>query len=224
MKRPVAVGALLATLVLSACGGASSNGVASKSPQQILAAVQSAIQGVKTVHVSGSIVSSGVPVSLDMHLVNGKGGEGQISVTGLSANVIATGGTVYINGSPNFWRHFGGAAAAQLFQGKWLKAPESGSFGSFAKLTDLTSLFAQITTTRGTLTKGATTTINGQGAIPITDASQGTLYVATTGQPYPLVISKSGSEGGKITFDQYNQSVSLTPPKNAIDISQFQGA
>jgi hypothetical protein len=199
--------------------------VASKSPQQILTAVQSAIQTVKSVHVSGSIVSGGQPITLDLHLLTGKGGEGQMSVAGLGVQVVSVNQTIYIKGSQAFWRHFGGTAAAQLFQGKWLKAPASGSFGSFAQLTNLSALFGKIASTHGVLKKGQTTTINGQPAIAITDTTQGgTLYVATTGQPYPLVISKSGSGGGKITFDQYNQSVTLTTPKNAVDISQFQGA
>jgi hypothetical protein len=218
--------ALLAVAVLAACGGggASSNGVASKSPQEILTAVQSAIQTVKSVHVSGSVVTNGQPISLDLHLVSGKGGQGNMSISGLSIQVVVTNGTIYINGSRDFWRHFAGAAGATLFQGKWLKAPETGNFGSFAQLTNLSSLFGKIASTHGVLKRGATTTVNGQPAVAINDTTQGgTLYVATTGQAYPLVISKTGAGGGRITFDQYNRSVSLSPPKNAIDLSQFQG-
>ena len=53
----------------------------------------------------------------------------------------------------------------------------------------------------GTLVKGATTTVNGQQVIAITDSTKdGTLYVATTGKPYPLQIAKVGSESGTIAF------------------------
>jgi hypothetical protein len=49
----------------------------------------------------------------------------------------------------------------------------------------------------------------------------GTLYVATTGEPYPIEVVKNGSAGGQIAFDPFNQPVRLTPPSNAIDISQL---
>jgi hypothetical protein len=49
----------------------------------------------------------------------------------------------------------------------------------------------------------------------------GTLYVATTGPPYPVQVSKKGSDGGRIVFDRYNQSATLTAPVNAIDVSKL---
>ncbi|HLJ02376.1 MAG TPA: hypothetical protein VKT31_03000 [Solirubrobacteraceae bacterium] len=218
----------VAVLALAACGGgggASSNGVGSKSPQQIVVAVQSAIRGVKSVHVAGSIVTQGQPITLDLHLVPGQGGEGQMTLSGLGFHLIVTGGAVYINGTEQFWRHFGGTAGATLFKGKWLKAPDTGSFGSFAQLTNLSALFGQISNGHGVLKKGSSTTINGSSAIAVTDTTKGgTLYVATTGQPYPIEIVKTGADGGKIIFDQFNQSVTLAAPKNAIDISKLQGA
>ena len=72
------------------------------------------------------------------------------------------------------------------------------------------------------LVKGATTTVNGHKVVALTDTTNhGTLYVATTGKPYPVQISKSGSDGGRLSFDRFNESVSLTPPANAIDISKL---
>ena len=87
---------------------------------------------------------------------------------------------------------------------------------------DVQKLFNQLLSSHGKLAKGKTTTIHGQQAIAVSDTTNGgTLYVATTGKPYPLEISKTGSSGGQITFDHFNQPVSLTPPANAIDISQL---
>jgi hypothetical protein len=161
-------------------------------------------------------------INLDLDLVNGKGGRGSMSANGLNFRIISVGNTVYINGSDNFWSHFGGNAAVQLFRGKWLKGPATGNLASFADLTNLRTMFSRLLASHGTLSKGPTATINGQKAIGITDTTQGgTLYVATTGKPYPLEISKSGSGGGKIDFTKFNESVSLTAPANPIDISQF---
>ncbi len=218
--------ALLAAAAISACGGSSSssgNGVASKSANDILSASTKAINGVNSVHVSGSLLSSGSPISLDLNLVSGKGARGSMSEGGLSFQLLDVGGFVYINGSPTFWRHFGGSAAAQLFNGKWLKAPASNSnFASFAALTNLHQLLGAVLANHGTLSKGATSTVNGQKVVALKDTKMGgTLYVATTGKPYPIEISKAGSSGGKMDFDRINQAVVLTPPPNAIDISQL---
>ena len=154
----------------------------------------------------------------------GKGGRGQISEGGLSFNLILLDGTAYISGSPAFYSHFGGPAAAQLLEGKWLKAPaSSGTFSSLGSLTDLDQLLSTALSDHGALAKGPTTTIDGQQVLSVTDASHGgTLYVATTGKPYPIEISKSGKTGGKISFGSWNAPVTLAAPKDAIDLSQLE--
>ena len=220
----IALSALVA-LALAACGSSgsgSSNGITSKSPDEIVSAASSAVSSVNSVHVSGTVLSSGQHITLDLNLVNGKGGRGSMAQNGLSFQIVAVGPEVYINGSQSFWRTFGGAAAAQLLTGKWLKAPATGQLSSLATLTNVQKLFNQLLSSHGKLAKGKTTTIHGQQAIAVSDTTNGgTLYVATTGKAYPLEISKNGARGGQITFDHFNQPVTLTPPANAIDISQL---
>jgi hypothetical protein len=226
---------ILLIALLTGCGGGSSsssssssdNGVADKSPADILAATKVAADAAKTVHVSGSIVSDGSPITLDMNLLAGKGGRGQLSESGLAFELIQVGKTVYIKGSPAFYKKIGGTAAAQLLQGKWLKAPASNSdFASLSQLTDLRQLVDQTLENHGSsLTKTGTSTVNGQKVVGIADKSKGgTLYIAATGQPYPVQIVKTGSSGGKITFDRWNSSVTLAAPANAIDVAQLQRA
>jgi hypothetical protein len=216
---------LLLAVAVAACGGSgssSSNGVAAKSPDAIVSAVSAAVAGVRSVHVSGSVGNGGSLTTLDLNLVSGKGGRGSMSENGLAFQIVAVGQEVYINASPAFWRHAGGNAAAQLFSGKWLKAPASGQFASLAALTNVQELFTKLLSNHGKLAKGSTTTISGQKVIAITDTTQGgNLYVATTGKPYPIEIVKTGSQAGRVKFDHFNESVSLTAPANAIDISQL---
>jgi hypothetical protein len=218
----------LVVLALAGCGGSggssSGNGIASKTPAQILSAATAAADSASSVHVTGSIVSGGSPITLDLELLAGKGGRGQISENGLSFNLIQVDGTAYISGSPAFYSHFGGPAAAQLLEGKWLKAPaSSGSFSTLGSLTDLNQLLDTALSDHGALTKGPTTTIDAQQVLSVTDASRaGTLYVATTGKPYPIEISKAGKTGGKISFGAWNAPVTLQAPKNAIDLSQLE--
>jgi len=226
--------AALALVALAGCGGSSSsssspadNGVQDKSPAEILAATKVASDAARSVHVSGSIVSAGTPITLDMDLLAGRGGRGRLSESGLAFELIQVGNTVYIKGTPAFYKHIGGTAAAQLLQGKWLKAPASNSdFASLSQLTDLRQLVDQTLSDHGSsLAKLGTSTVDAQKVVGITDKSKGgTLYIAATGQPYPIQIAKSGSGGGKITFDRWNSSVTLVAPANAIDVAQLQHA
>jgi hypothetical protein len=230
LRRLAPAAALLSTfalvLVLAGCGSSSSsgNGVESKSADQILEAAKQAAAKATSVHIDGSIVSSGKPISLNMELLAGKGGKGTIAQEGFTIRLVQVKGAVYINGSAAFYRHVSGSAAAQLLQGRWLKAPaNSGELASLASLTDLSKLIDTALADHGPLTKGATTTINGQKAIALKDSSKGgSLYVATTGKPYPLEIAKSGKEGGKVVLDRWDQPVTLTAPTGAIDISKLQ--
>jgi hypothetical protein len=217
---------LLLVLAIAGCGGSSSsgNGVESKSPTQILEAAKTAAKSAASVHIAGSIVSEGKPISLNMELLAGKGGKGRIAQEGFSIDLIQTGGAVYINGSAAFYRHVGGATAAQLLQGRWLKAPaNSGELASLASLTDLSKLIDTALASHGTLAKGSKATIAGQPANALKDTSKGgTLYVATTGKPYPLEITKGGKENGKVVLDRWDKPVTLTAPSGAIDISKLQ--
>lgn len=222
----LSLGLGLVLALLSGCGSSSpsGNGVASKTPTQIVAAAKAAAAGAASAHVAGSIVEGGKPITLDMELVAGKGGKGRISLEGLTVSIIQLNGAVYINGSTAFYRHVAGAAAAQLLQGKWLKAPASSSdFASLASLTDLGKLIDTTLASHGKLAGAGTKTIAGQKAVGVTDVTKGgTLYVASTGSAYPIELVKSGASGGKIVFNRWNKPVTLTAPANAVNINQLQ--
>lgn len=219
--------AVLMALAVAACGSSSSpsgNGVAAKSPDDIVSAATNAIGAVNSVRVSGRVAdgSSKTPIRLDLNLVAGKGATGSMSENGLSFRLITVGGNAYINGSPAFWRQFGGTAAVGRLQGRWLKAPaDHGQFASFASLTDLHKLMAGLLGGHGALAKGATSTLRGRKVIALKDRSKGgTLYVATTGKPYPLRIANDGSTGGQLDFTRFDVPVTLRPPSQSIDITK----
>ena len=67
--------------------------------------------------------------------------------------------------------------------------------------------------------------MNGQKVIALKDgANGGTLYVATTGTPYPVeLVSPGNGKEGKVAFDQWNTTVTITSPKGAVDISKLKG-
>jgi hypothetical protein len=220
----LSVAAVLAVAVISGCGSSSTgNGVASKTPTQIVAGAKILADAAKSVHVSGTLRTATSPIALNMILLAGKGGRGQLTENGLSLQLIQIHGTAYIKGSAAFYRQIAGPAAAQVLQGRWLKAPaSSGNLAPLASLTDLSKLLDTALAAHGPLTKGRVTSVNGQKVIGVKDTSTGgTLYVATTGPPYPVQITMSGGGGG-ITFAGWNQPVSVFAPANAIDVTQLQ--
>jgi len=219
--------AALPVAVLAGCGGSksNSNGVASKSANDIVAAAKAAADSATTVHASGSGTDNGVPLVIDLHIVADKGGKGRLSEHGLSFDLVRIGPSAYIKGSAAFYKQFAGVGAAQLLQGKWLKgSATTGDLASLTPLTDLRKFFDNALSNHGILQKTGTTTVHGVQVVGIKDTTKGgVLYVATSGQPYPIEVTQGGASAGTLTFDEWNQTVTLTAPPNAVDISKLKG-
>jgi len=221
---------ILCAVLLTGCGGSStsSNHEASKRAAQILTDTRNAAQAAQTVHYVGTIAQSGQRIHIDLHLVAGRGGAGTLAIGMRTIQIVRIGKKAYFKGSAAFYRSVGAGAAAQLLQGRWLEAPaHSGPLASFTPLTDMSTFF-NLTGARAVkkadVSKGAETTVDGQEVIPLRAAKSGTLYVAATGTPYPVEVTKpSGGWSGALHFDQWNAKVNLVAPKNTVDISKLTG-
>ena len=228
MTRPLAVLVLTVWLAatLAGCGESpsSSNGVASRTPAQIAVAATEAAAGAATVHVAGSIVSEGRPISINMELVAGKGGQGRITLAGLDLRLVRIARALYIKGGTALYSRFAGPLAVRALHGKWLKeSAGGGALSSLATLTNLSQLIDLALADHGKLTRAPGRIIHGQRAVGVRDlVGGGTLYVAATGTPYPLKIVKRGDGAGKLVFDKWNQPVTLVVPPNPININQLQ--
>ncbi len=222
-------GLVVAVALLAGCGGggsSSSNGVASKSATDIVAAAKTAATGASAVHISGKIVSGGTPIALDLTLVRGKGGTGHMSENGVGFDIVRVGDKVYIRGSEAFYKAFAGPTAAALLKGKWLEgSATTGQLASLSTLTDMQQFFSGALDSHGALTKGAESTVNSQKVIAIKDnAKGGTLFIATTGKPYPTELqSPADGKDGTVNFDGWDKTVTIVAPKGAIDISKLKG-
>jgi hypothetical protein len=228
MRRRLLTSSLAATLALgaltglSACGGSSSSSdLSSKPADTIVAAAVNAAEGAHSVHMAGSLVQNGQELKLDLHLVANKGARGRISVGGLSFQFIQLTGLLYIRADPAFLAHFGNFGATRL-AGRWLRAsPSSSGFGGFTGLTDLHRLFDTLLRNHGKLSKAGTTIFHGRSVVALKDTTRGgTLYIASSGTPYPLGVDNS-SRGGQLQLDRYNESVPLTAPSGAVDLSRL---
>lgn len=223
--RTAGLGLVLAAVLLAGCGGgkkaAQPNGEASKPAAQVLADTKKAATSASSMHVDGHLVSSGTPLQLDLHIAK-QGATGSMTTNGLRFDLIRIGDTFYIRGTDAFYKKFAGQAAAQLLHGKWLKgSASSGKLQSLAPLTSSGALFGEIVASHGKLENVGETTYQGQKVVEIRDTSDNSkLYVSATGTPYPVaIVGGKKSQQGAITFDSWNQSVSLNAPKNAIDLS-----
>jgi hypothetical protein len=217
--------ALAAALAIALAGcGSSSNGVTSKSPAEILAASTAAAQGATSVHVVGRNAQGPLSLTFDLHLAR-DGGRGQVSVPGLAFEVVRVGSTVYVKGNPAFDRRVAATTGLHVPKGAWLKAPAaSGRLAQLAAFTDLIGEQGRLLRSTGSLAKGAASTVNGKQAIELKLTGKlftGSLFIATTGKPYPIQIVKRGQETGQTTFSGWNAPVSLIAPASVIALSQL---
>jgi hypothetical protein len=211
------------SLVAAGCGGGSkSNGEATKTAAQVVADAKDAATAAKAVHVAGAITDAGQPLTLDITIVKGAGGMGTMSEAGLKFEIIRVGSKAYIKGSDAFLRKFAGATGAKLLHGKWLQgSATTGDLAALAPLTDITKLFNGALGSHGKLENGGETTFKGQKVVAIKDTTKGgTLYVAATGTPYPVAIV-GGEDQGTITFDNWNDTVTIAAPKGAVDMNKL---
>jgi hypothetical protein len=198
---------------------AESNGVADKSADEILAAAKAAAKGATAVHVSGDADG----VQLDLNLVRGKGASGSMAQGADRFELITIGREIYLRGSDDFYSRLGGDAVVRLLAGKWLKVPATGrGFESFAAITDMGTLIDQaLKPDAGSqVEKGDVETVDGTEAIGLTNG-RGTLFIATTGDPFPLEIVPRDGRGGA-AFDGWNDPADLTAPTDSIDIAQLE--
>jgi hypothetical protein len=217
--------ALATAALLAGCGSSSGNGVASKTPDGIVAAAKAAADTGRSAHVAGTIQTGGQTIALDLQMLAGVGARGTMQVNGTGVQLIRNGSALYLNGGPAFWRQFGNSGIVGLLSNRWLKTPTTAKdFAAIEAFTDLHKLLDTALASHGVLTKGRAETVNGQKVIAVNDTTKGgTLDVATTGRPYPMRLGKPGVGGGEITFDRWDAPVTLTVPAGAIDIPHLSG-
>ena len=225
-RRARRAGACALVVALAGCGssGSSANGIAAMSPAEILATARSAAVGAATVHVAGSILSQGKPISLNMELVADKGGVGRITLGELSIRLVELDGWLYVNGNRSFYERFTAPLSARRLQGTWLKGSAAGqALRSFSSLTDLSKLLGGTLASHGSLTRVAGVSVDGRRTVGVSDLARGgTVYVATSGIPYPLEIVWHGRRRGRVVFDKWNRAAEPTAPTHAINIKRLQ--
>jgi hypothetical protein len=225
-KRAGSSLALLVTLLaLAGCGGSSSDSIASSSSAQILAASIAAAQGANSVSIVSESSFGRLPLTAELQLASG-GGRAKLSFLGLDYEILRIGSTVYLKGNPAFYRRLF-HRRVHVPAGAWLAGSASGGLSGYARLTDLGSRLRLLLRATGPLSKGGVTTVEGHPVVEVKSEAKlfsGSLYIATTGKPYPLKIVKHGHETGSTTFSGWNQPVLLRAPASTIPFDELMHA
>jgi hypothetical protein len=214
--------ALLITLAFSAtllgCGGASDNGVASKSADEILAASKDAVASATSVRVKGRQGEGPRAPTITLAL-GSTGGMARLSFRTGTLEIIRIGGSLYLKGPPGVYR----ALRATSSQGHWLRlAANNPQAAQLLPFTELTTEVDRLLEPGGAIIKGSKKTVNGQKAIALVHQgaiSVRTIYIATTGKPYPIAVAQTGQIVGEDVFSDWNKPVSLSAPAGAVDLT-----
>ncbi len=217
--------ALLLALAVSGCGS-SDNGVAEKSGKEILAASKAAATGATSVHVVSKGAQGRLTLSSELELGKDEG-RAKVSLLGTDFEVIDIGQTIYAKGSQAFYAQLLGTKA-HVPQATWLKgSANNDELGQLASFTQLPARLDLLLSTPGAITKGVSTTVNGQKVIELKEATKvykGVLYVAATGKPYPVALVKSGRrETGRTTFSDWDKGLAISAPSPSVDVRTLKG-
>ena len=108
-----------------------------------------------------------------------------------------------------------------MLRDRWLQGSATKQpFIAFAKFMSVTGLISDALKQHGTLTNLGEQTYKGQKVVAIKDSKDGSiLYVAATGTPFLVAATGAGS----LSFSDWNKQVSVSAPKDAIDITKLGG-
>jgi hypothetical protein len=225
--KGIAIG-LAATIALAGCGGGSSapkdNGESKKTGPVVANDAADALQQTGAVHVKGTEKSDGKPGTVDLQL-QGQDVSGSVTVDSQAVSVIALGATTYFKAPASFWSAQKiPAQATALLADKWVKIPASQSGGLTNDLSLSTIVNEIRKPTNGTITPAVKTgTFAGQPTVVVSQTDGSTLDVAATGQPLPLHLVDTGTNGDDVTLTEFGVRQAITAPPGALDLTKLAG-
>jgi hypothetical protein len=221
--------ALAAALAVAGCGtglGKTSSPPARPAAEVLAKEMSAAIKKASSVHISGTVTSSGDTVVLDVGLTRSGDSAGSMSMDKASVSVLGTGGHTYIVLTSGFMKaEKMSSATCSLMCGKYLELSPSDAKSMLGGST--MHDFVDQPIGAGPFRYGGSATIDGQPAWLIHNPDGSTVYVSAQGSHYPLrVIVPSGSDKGQLDFTQWG-SVKIPPAPPAskvVNLSQLEGS
>ena len=251
--RPIAL-VFAAAVTLAACGGSdqpADNGVSEKQPGQILAAMSTALEGVKSYHVDGRETDADGTTSAAADIARSGDLRLRLRTGASSADILSVGRRVYMRANSAFWRSeesLDGSLIGVLAD-RWILVP-GDSIGNLAELTaqllPKTLAYCSRRPT-GKLTKRRSES-GGKPVVVVSDDGDspgdapGDVTIAASGRPLPLRVVQTGrsTPGGKfdarcddkhdtttasdLRFSRYDEPLALAAPKGALDLQSLLGS
>jgi hypothetical protein len=219
--------AFLATVVV-ACGS-SSNHLASKSPEDIQAAMVEAFKSAASVHLNGDFSEKGERLEMDLQITSTGDASGTVKSDGRTIYIIRADGEIYMNAAADDWEKFGGpvdgaAEAGALLADQWVKMPAGvPGLDVFEDATDLTKLANAMFSHGDFIKHPGTKIVNGKKVVALEEANGDIYYIAATGMPYPLRIEPKPGSGdtGYVDFFDYGQPLTITAPEGAVALTEL---
>ena len=186
------------------------------SADEIASRATADLKAVSSVHVKGSVQSSGQKIALNLSL-GSQGCTGTMGIDGQGSFVLLKiGKSLWIKPDDKFWNHAAGSAGSALIDlvsGKYIKPSAKGSsLASIGALCDPAQFAKSFGSDMTGMVKGTTTTIAGQPALQIKDSGDAaSAYVTVDAKPQFLRLDGGGSNG-RLDFTDYNAPLHLTPP------------
>ena len=187
------------------------NDVQDLGPKRILAQATKAAMSARSVRIIGESPSASLDLVVTKDSSDGKRTAGD---TTLKTRVVD--GVIYIKADEAYWTEAFNKKKAKKIGDKWVAGELSNpKLKSFKQTSTMKPLLTQFLRLDESAQVGEVGVAQGQPAVPLT-ASIGTLWVATTGTPYPLQLNSSPDqpEVSEVTFTEWNKKVVIkAPPK-----------
>jgi hypothetical protein len=200
------------------------NGVAALTAEQIRDRAKAALVKAKSFTMKADFTEDGVKITADVKVV-GKDAHGVLSFDQSTVEILDVAGVRYIKPNESFWGLMSGGdakkatAMSALVADRWVKVPaKDADFESFFGAADVDELLKP----DGAIAKGTAKQVDGFPTIGVVDGGKpgGTLYVATTGEPFPIRLT--GTDGSGTAFSGFGQSfpdVTAPLPNEALDLA-----
>ena len=219
-------------LTFAACGGSGTKPASTPSAttaaatvalqgltaDELLAKTKAAAQSATSVHVKGEIFDSGQSITIDLKLAGVARGAGTVIQDGGRIDLVRDGNDVYFKADEKTLNKTvaqGDAENVKLIAGRYVKATVSTSgFDSFAGLLDLVEFVKGVLSPDGKVSRVDGKDVSGVMTVGLKDTAAtggGVLYVAATGEPFPLRIEPASGPGG-VTMSDWNTNISITVP------------
>lgn len=187
------------------------NGVEDLNPAQILDKAGKAAMKARSVHLIGTSPQT----SLDL-VVTQDSSDGTRTAGDVTLRTRVVDGVIYLKADEAYWTEAFNAKTAAKIGNKWVAGELSNpKLKSFKQTSTMGPLMGQFLVSDETAQVGEIGVAQGQPAVPLT-GSIGTLWVASTGKPYPLLLTSSPDqpEASQVEFTEWDKKVVIkAPPK-----------